>query len=201
MKGAQLILFDFDGTLTRRDSWFDFLWFALGPWRLLAGTPRVGVHLLRLWGQGNWSNGTAKQRIMGVYFGGWPRSRLEEVAAEWTRRRLPVLLRADLLHRLREYRAAGHSVALVSASIDLWLRPFCEHEKIDLLCTELAYRNGYFCGDFQTPNCKGPEKARRIKAAYDLGAFGRIVAFGNSAGDREMFALAQEVWFCGIKRP
>lgn len=200
MNDRQLILFDFDGTLTRRDSWFDFLWFALGPWRLLARAPSMTVHLLRLWIQGHWSNGAAKQRIMGIYFGGWSQSRLEEVAAEWTRRRLPALLRIDLLHRLRQYRTDGHSVVLVSASIDLWLAPFCKQEKIALLCTELAYRNGYFCGDFQTPNCNGPEKARRIKAAYNLASFGHVVAFGNSAGDREMFALAQEVWFCGIKR-
>ena len=193
----QLVLFDFDGTLTRRDSLSDFLWFALGPWPLVAGLPRIGIRLLRLWGQGHWSNGAAKRVVLDVYFGGWPKTVLDKTAAEWTERRLPTLLRAEVLDRLRRYRAAGNQVVVVSASIDLWLMPFCEQEQVALLCTALAYRDGRFFGDFQTPNCNGPEKAVRIKAAYDLTAYAHIVAFGNSAGDRAMFALAQEVWFYG----
>ena len=52
-------------------------------------------------------------------------------------------------------------------------------------------------GAFATPNCNREEKARRIRAAFDLQQFASIIAYGNSSGDAAMFALAQEAWYCG----
>ena len=104
------------------------------------------------------------------------------------------MLRADMLVRLREYQAEGAVVALVSASSDIWLRPFCQAESIKMICTELAFEAGKFSGKLATPNCNGQEKARRVRAAFDLNQFDKIIAFGNSNGDAAMLALANEAW-------
>jgi phosphatidylglycerophosphatase C len=118
---------------------------------------------------------------------------LATLGARFCLERLPQFLRPTLLARLRQGHQSGARVVIVSASPDVWLRPFCAAEGFDLICTMLAFDAvGRFSGQLATPNCNGAEKARRIRAAYDLAAFARIVAFGNSAGDAAMLALAHE---------
>lgn len=197
----QLVLFDFDGTLTRRDSFLDFLQYTLGWWGLLARFPRMVLFVWRMGRREGWTNASAKKAILAVCFGGWRRERLEEAGLVWSRRRLPLLLRPALLQRLRSCREAGAQVALVSASIDIWLKPFCEAEQVTLLCTEIEYRDHCFSGNFSTPNCNGPEKARRIQETFDLSRFSHIIAHGNSTGDRAMYALAHEIWHCQYPTP
>jgi HAD superfamily phosphoserine phosphatase-like hydrolase len=143
--------------------------------------------------QRKWSNEAGKKALLHFFFGDYHRSRLEQTGEAFCRQMLPGILRRDLLEKLRAARAQGDKIAIVSASADVWLRPFCEAEGFELLCTELAYEQDVFRGYFATPNCNGVEKARRITAAFRLHDFMRIIAYGNSRGDEAMFALADEV--------
>ena len=49
-------------------------------------------------------------------------------------------------------------------------------------------------GDFAGPNCRGQEKVRRLKAAYgeDMTL---TAAYGDTSGDTEMLAMAQQPGF------
>lgn len=107
---------------------------------------------------------------------------------------IPGLLRSDLLETLRLAVKNGEKVVIVSASLDLWLRPFCHVEGFELLCTELEFLDGKYTGRFSTPNCNGQEKAVRILADYDLQSYEKTIAYGNSEGDAAMFELADEVF-------
>ncbi len=118
---------------------------------------------------------------------------MDAVGALFCQRKMPALLRTDLLSALRLALQKGETVVIVSASPHLWLRPFCAGEGFGLLCTELEFVAGQFTGKFATPNCNRDEKARRILAAYHLEPFDKIIAYGNSGGDAAMFALAHEV--------
>ena len=109
-------------------------------------------------------------------------------------KKLPKMLRTTLVEEMRRARQNGETVVVVSASADIWLRPFCTQEGFELLCTELEFLEGKFTGQFTTPNCKGPEKVLRIQSAYKLQDFKKIWAYGNSKGDTEMFELAEKVF-------
>lgn len=197
----QLVLFDFDGTLTRRDTFPDFLLYTFG-WRgILLRLPRMGRLGWRIGRLEGWTNASAKKAILAACFGGWHREELAAAARDWNNRRLPQLLRPDILSSLRSFRDAGDQVAVVSASVDVWLKPFCEAEQLTLICTEIEYRDNCFSGNFATPNCNGAEKARRIQATFDLSRFTHIIALGNSKGDRAMYALAHEVRHCQYPVP
>ena len=192
--GQQLHLCDFDGTLTRGDSFVRFLLFAVPLHQLALGGFVLIFKLLDLIFSGKWSNGAGKAAVLAEFFKGKTAEEMGGLGARFCQQKMPALLRTELLESLRQAFQMGETVVIVSASPDVWLRPFCAEEGFDLLCTELEFVGGQFRGKFATPNCNGPEKACRIQAAYDLSSFQKMIAYGNSKGDAAMFALADEVF-------
>ena len=188
-----LVLFDFDGTLTRGDSFGRFLLFACG-WKLvLVAMPRLCLRLLSLLFKGKWSNAAVKMHIWEYFFSGKTPAELDKLGCDFVEKVVDGQLQHKIIGDLRRYQSTGASVWIVSASLDVWLRPFAEREGVGLLCTEVEFAAGRATGRFSSPNCKGEEKARRIRAAIDLSVFEHITAYGNSGGDAAMFALAHEV--------
>jgi HAD superfamily hydrolase (TIGR01490 family) len=190
---AQLALFDFDGTLTRTDTMFAFVRAVRGPVALFVGllllSPWLTAHRLGLL-----SAQHAKTRLLRWFFGGMTRAELLRHGSAFASR-IDGLLRPAAMDRLAWHRAHGHEVWIVSASVDVWLRPWADDRGIRVLCTEAAFDGDVFRGALATPNCNGPEKERRIRAAVDLSRYATIYAYGDSAGDAEMLALADESWF------
>ena len=54
---------------------------------------------------------------------------------------------------------------------------------------------GRITGRLATANCNGAEKPRRILALFPHREDYRLVAFGDSRGDREMLAMADEAHY------
>lgn len=99
------------------------------------------------------------------------------------------------MERVRWHQNEGHDVVIVSASMAEWLQPWCDQNSIVLISTRLEVKEGRLTGRFATKNCYGPEKANRVKAAYDLSRYDHIFAYGDSRGDRELLALADEPFY------
>lgn len=193
----RLVLFDFDGTLTKGDSLPLFLWQSVPSRVLISG---VITFLFRLpallFLEKNQRAERAKAALMDVFFGGKTRQEMAQVGSEFVKKHLLKMVRPEMLELLRSYRDTGATVAIVSASFDVWLMPLCEAENIDLLCTELLYENDIFRGQLATPNCNRQEKARRIREQYHLADFDKVIAYGNTSGDAAMLQLADEAWYC-----
>lgn len=63
----------------------------------------------------------------------------------------------------------------------------------DVLCTEAEFDgNDVLTGNFATDNCYGMEKVRRLKQKYPDRQKFKLVAYGDSSGDREMLDFADE---------
>lgn len=193
MPRRALALFDFDGTLTSSDTMFAFVWHARGPLRTIFGllwlSPLLALHAIKIVGATR-----AKTALLRHFFGGERRAVLEGLGQGFIER-IDALVRPAARERLEWHRAQGHDVVIVSASLDLWLAPWASARKIPLLCTEARYDGDTFTGALATPNCNGPEKAARIQAAYDLGTYEHIYAYGDSSGDKEMLSLAHETQY------
>lgn len=188
----RLALFDFDGTLTRRDTFLEFIRFCFGSGRLYAGlllfSPLLILMKLRLY-----PNGKAKQRVFSHFFRGMDERRFEAYCSDFCRLRLPVLLRPEMLREVDRQRAEGARLCIVSASIDRWIRPWALPQGFErVIATELEIRDARLTGHFRTPNCYGAEKVRRLRAIYPLRSTYYVVAYGDSRGDREMMGWADE---------
>lgn len=191
MSDRKLVLFDFDGTLTDRDTMLAFVRHCRGPWRYAAGMVwllplLVGLRL------GVVPATVAKRLFLRHFLGGWARTDLEHAAAVFADR-IEGWMRPTTRERLAAHRQRGHDVVVVSASLDLWLAPFLAANQLRGLCTSAAYdEHGRFWGELGSPNCNGPEKVRRVREAFDVDSYDGVVAYGDSSGDTEMLALADE---------
>ena len=79
---------------------------------------------------------------------------------------------------------------VVSASLDLYLSFWCDEYHLELICSRLDVRNRRIQGRFEGGDCSGREKANRIKKRYAIEDYALVYAYGDSADDREMLALA-----------
>lgn len=188
----RLALFDFDGTLTTRDSLIPFLRFAAGEGRFWAGALRSAPSLLTFAVQPS-TNSQAKQTLLTNVIAGRAREELGAWGERFARDRIPSLLRPSTMQRLLNHRTAGDVCVLVSASLDVYLQPWARANGFDaVLCSELETDgSGRVTGRIVDANCHGPEKARRINAWLQGRTPGHITAYGDSRGDREMLAMAQ----------
>ncbi|GAA5034671.1 hypothetical protein GCM10011506_29320 [Marivirga lumbricoides] len=103
---------------------------------------------------------------------------------------LPAFLYNEALQRIQYHRDLGDRIIVVSASAEEWLKPWCDINKLELIATKLEKKDGKLTGKMMTPNCKGPEKVKRVKEFLKIEDYSYISAYGDSAGDKEMLQLA-----------
>ena len=191
-----LVLFDFDGTISRHDTLFSFLRHTHSAVDCLARcafvSPILAAHFL-----GIGSAAMAKASLLSVFYGGWHRQRLDSYGLTFATALCSSqsALHATVVERLARYVDRGDEVCIVSASPSVWVRPFAHFVGAQAICTELEYdHDGRFTGRLAGPNVNGLAKAAAVKARYSLAAFSTVVAFGNSCGDIPMLELAKEAY-------
>lgn len=184
-----IAFFDFDGTLTIDDSLLKFIRFAKGDLAFFIGliviSPILVLYVLKLV-----PNNYAKQKLLAYFFKGCSQEKFTQVAHEYSLNHINKILCPQAMLKVKWHLEQRHKVVVVSASIDAWLRPWCEQEGLDLLATELEIAGGKVTGNFLTPNCHGEEKVSRIKQAYNLEEYDHIYAYGDTSGDKPMLNLA-----------
>ena len=187
--------FDFDGTITYRDTLGPFLLYLAGPFGVLVNglllLPVLVAYVLHLM-----PNSVAKERVLRRFLGGKSSAELETVARRFVGERLTALVRPQALARLAWHRAQGHRCIVVSASIDDYVGPWALAAGFDdVIATQLARDgNGRLSGGYDGANCYGFEKARRLQALLGDGDY-ELYAYGDSRGDRELLALADHAFF------
>lgn len=195
--------FDFDGTLTRGDTFTPFLARGLGWPRFLLAvlrcSPWLTGYALRLV-----RNDVAKARLMRATLSGRTTAEMEDWTTHWLAEDFPGQLQAWTLARLVYHQQAGHCCVLVSASPDIYLRRVARQLGFDgLICTEMEVEDGRLTGRMRTPNCYGEQKVLRLNAWLSE-RFGvapasamTLYAYGDTAGDKPMLRLAQHAWYRG----
>ena len=191
MEKKRIYAFDFDGTLTTKDTLIEFIRFARGNAALLWG---LFIHspLLVLMKFGLYPNGKAKQRLFSYFFKGVSVDEMGNFCTHFAKNAVQIL-RADRMKMLQEKLDEGAAVVIVSASIENWVCEFFpQHPDLHVIGTQIEVVNNELTGKFSTPNCYGEEKVRRLCAHFPDRTNYHLVAFGDSRGDRELLAFADE---------
>jgi phosphatidylglycerophosphatase C len=183
-----LAAFDFDNTLTTRDCVMPFMRLVAGP-ATLVRTAATNILPLALAAVGRGDRDDVKASFARRVFAGQDGIKVAEVGRRFAADKMATWLRPDTIGRLRWHQRQGHTVALVSASFGEYLRPLGESLNIEhVLCTELARDGeGRLTGELEGANCRGPEKVRRLQAAFPEKPTA-IWAYGDSNGDDAMLA-------------
>jgi phosphatidylglycerophosphatase C len=174
LEDAGVVAFDFDGTLTVRDSFTAFLKWRVSPGRYLLGMVRLVPAAVAYLGHRN--RGRIKAAAVREFLKGLTRDQLEAQARAFAEAEAPHLLRPDAVQAWRRWRQP---------------RPRAKGADV-LIATELAYdRDERVTGAFMGHNCRGAEKVRRLREMFgdDLQL---KAAYGDTAGDREMLQIADD---------
>ncbi len=187
----KIVAFDFDGTLTNKDSLLEFIRHVRGTTALWCGflryAPILVLMLLKCY-----PHGKAKEKVFSYFFKGMSINEFNAVCQQFaaTHRHL---LRPKGVAAIEEAQAAGAAVVIISASVDNWVQPFFPTVKV--LGTQIEVRDGLLTGRFLTENCFGQEKVNRLLAVYPDRADYHLTAYGDSQGDRELLAFADEAHY------
>lgn len=96
-------------------------------------------------------------------------------------------LRPEALTRLEWHRQQGHRVVIVSASPRCLLQAVAERLGVELIATETTDPCDGTPIKLSSPNCKGPEKIRRLQVwLQEPLSNTELHAYGDSRGDREL---------------
>lgn len=194
---SRIAFFDFDGTVTNKDTLLEFIRFSKGDIPCYLGFalngPWLVAYRLKLI-----SNQAAKERILAWFFRNTPLAEFQQACDSFAARALPGLIRPKALREIGELRDKGFSIVIVSASPENWIRTWAENIGAGLLATRLETRDekqARLTGRILGHNCHGNEKVRRIDQAFDLDSFDEIYAYGDTSGDKPMLALAHHPFY------
>ena len=185
--------FDFDGTLTTRDTLLAFIRYACGTRAFLLGFLRH-AHQLVLMKLGFYPNWKAKQHIFSYFFKDIDLEAFNTLCRQFAADNRQ-LLRPQGLQLVAQALHEGADVLIVSASIDNWVQPF--FPEVTVLSTQIEVIDGRLTGRFLTKNCYGQEKVNRILALYPDRRSYHLTAYGDSRGDKELLAFADDPHWIG----
>jgi len=194
MNEKRLALFDFDGTITKKDSLIKFIRFSTGNIKFSLGvlllSPMLIAYTLKLI-----PNHKAKEYMISYFFKGMKQDVFLNLAKNYSLTQIKHIVRPEAIRRLTWHQQQGHNIVIVSASIECWLKPWCMQHGIELIATKLEFKNNVFTGKFLTKNCYGVEKVNRIQKLYNLNDYSYIYAYGDSKGDAQLLSLSDESYY------
>ncbi len=185
--------FDFDGTLTPRDTLVPFLARSYGRRRLLQVAASVGPPW-RLEAEVHRRDHAKAQLLRRLTRGDDP-ARLADIGRHYADQ-LESVLRPEMRERVEAHRRAGHELVAVSASLVTYLGPLLGERLAfdEVIAVELAVGDdGRHSGEMVRPNVRGPQKEVRLRewlAATGEADDVELWAYGNSSGDAELLAMA-----------
>ena len=183
--------FDFDGTLTRRDTLFPFLLHVAGPVKF---SYKILLLLVTLAGYalGLIRNDKAKVKVLRCFLANIEMASLQQYAQQFAEQKLPSRLRSEAMQRLAWHRQQGHRCVVVSASLEIYLRPWASKAGFDdILGSRLeTLADGRTTGNLLGENCFGAEKMRRLETLLGSREGYTLYAYGDSRGDKELLSAA-----------
>ncbi len=188
--------FDFDGTITKRDTFIAFILFAKGWPALFIGILKystwLALYALRLYP--NWK---IKEKLFSYFFAGVPLSVFDKWCTSFYNNSKNIVYSEAVL-AVRHHIELGHTVVIVTASIENWVLPFAKAIGANtVIGTKAEVSEGRLTGKFATMNCYGSEKVSRFCKTYPNRDSYTLIAYGDSRGDSEMLAFADK----GVYRP
>lgn len=192
----KIYAFDFDGTLTTRDTFVEFIRFVRGNKEALLGFLRFSP-LLLLMKAGIYPNGKCKRQLFTHFFKDMPVETFSDYCQRFARERAS-LLRQKGVDTLREALAAGHQAVIITASPCEWVQLF--FPDVEVIGTRIEILDGKVTGRFASRNCYGKEKVRRLLDRFPERDTYELIVYGDSRGDHQLLDIADEGYYKPFRR-
>lgn len=189
-----IAFFDFDGTITTRDTLLEFIKFAKGKWAFYSGF-LYNIFYLIAYKIKLISNQEAKEKVLSYFFKDMDLIEFDKLSEAFSKKKLPSIIRHGAEKEIARLQQGNFVVVIVSASPENWIRHWCKERNLILIASELEVINGKVSGKISGKNCHGEEKVRRILEKYVLKEYDEIYAYGDTKGDLPMLGLATKSFY------
>lgn len=207
--GSCVAAFDFDGTISRRDTLVPFLALVGGRRRFAAACARLGLSGARR-SVDIRDRDDVKERIIRMLLAGRSEDELRTRGELYARDLLAGdQLRPMLLDRLHRHHERGHRSVIVSASLVYYLEPLARTFGMEhVIAVEPEVADGRLTGALVRPNVRAEQKAVQLTAWLDAQGLrpaagagpaeqARLWAYGNSSGDHALLAMSDHRYWLG----
>lgn len=182
--------FDFDGTLTYKDSLLPFFSFSCGRCR----TARALVQNLPVflkYSLGKASRQKVKEALLTSLLAGQTLAEINQAGYHFSKDILPKLIRPSVLQKFHWHLQQGHRCILISANLDIYLTHWGKLNGFhDVICSNCDTKNGILTGQLKGLNCWGQQKVIRLLDLVGQKENFVLYAYGDSQGDAELLKLA-----------
>lgn len=195
--------FDFDGTVSRRDTLVPFVARFAGANRSARGSIGTGWDAVVRRRVPRRDRDAVKEHMIRRLLTGRDARDLDRAAGVYATKLIDGVLRPEMVDEIRRHVAAGHETLFVSASLANYLRPIARYLGMaDVIAVELEVSDGLVSGTMLGPNVRAAEKARRLRRWLGAPPDGplegiELWAYGNSSGDLELLELADHAYWLG----
>ena len=197
----EIFVFDFDGTITTRDTFALFLRYYAGPFPWLINILRL-LPTFSAYKLGKIDRHAVKKAVIRRFFAGKLASDVESRAAQFARDVIPGLIRPAAQERiddlLTDPNCGTESLYICSASIGPYLRSWAGSAGIQItnvMATELEINEDRITGALKGYNVWGENKVRRILDQFPPHSVKIMEAYGDTRGDLEMLHAAEASFF------
>src|ERR1700754_5031841 len=140
-KVNSLVLFDFDGTITNKDSFLDFIFFSTPKIKVIIGllytALLVAAYKLKLMARDR-----AKENVFSFFFKNMAEKKILDLGEAYCNSRINKILRKDALEALAVQQQLDREICIVTASASYWIKPWCDKNNYQLLCTGYETKAG-----------------------------------------------------------
>jgi len=156
---ANLAIFDLDYTLTKRGTWGRFVLrtvrFRIWLWPFIILT--AGWHQW-LYKRGKIPRIAVKQAMMRWSMVGKTRAEMLHLAEGFAKNEVPHKLRPGAIRALEKHKAAGDTIIIASAAVDILVEAIARHLDVEhWVATEMGWENDILLAEFASKNCYGAE--------------------------------------------
>ena len=199
MKKEIIAVFDFDGTITRKDTLLEFIKFSKGKRQFYFGflffSPLLVAMKLKFYP--NWK---AKQKLFSYFYKGVSIKQFHEWGNRFSAE-IDKIVRPEAMEVIKSHKGNNDKIVIISASIENWIKPWAEKAGVEMvLATKIETdKNGSLTGKFLTKNCYGKEKVNRLLETFSDRKNYKFIAYGDSRGDKELIDFADKGYYNKFK--
>lgn len=189
-----VVILDFDRTITRHGTFVPFLAFACRDKPGHALKAPLAIIPAVLYAAGAISRKTLKERMMKLFLAGRTRAEITALAEAFAGRMVKKGVHRKALETIEGHRREGRAVGIATASMDFYMVHVQQALGLDfLIATKSAFDSrGRLVAEIPGENCYGEAKAKRVQAFLKRrrGKAGEIWFYSDHTTDRPTFALA-----------
>jgi len=158
------VIFDLDGTLSKKDTYLPFLGLCLREFGLRRLSVIVLPLYVLLYKFSIISNHQLKEIFLSKILSGVSLEQLEPVSEKFVSRLIDKRLNRPIIQILNVHLKKRHKVILVSASFDFYVTKLAKRIGVNqVVCTKAEVNDGIITGRILGKNCHGQEKVKRLE--------------------------------------